>query len=125
MADTWRRDVIYWMHANRNYAVAGEWARTHFPANAVVFAKPITGPLVYYTDLVIVRSDHPQAQSREWLDRIARTGRPIFAVTSHWERKGFKWGAGRGDGYPDIPGRWERLASLCGGEILTWAWRPD
>lgn len=125
VADTWRRDVIYWMHANRNYAVAGEWARTHFPANAVVFAKPITGPLEYYTDLVIVRSDHPQAQSREWLDRIARTGRPIFAVTSHWERKGFKWGAGRGDGYPDIPGRWERLASLCGGEILTWAWRPD
>jgi hypothetical protein len=125
IADLRARDVVYWMHANRNYAVAAAWARAHFPANAVVYAKPISGSLAYYTDFTVVRSDHAEARSPEFFARIARTGRPVFAVTSHWERKGFTWGAGRGDGYPDLPGKWERLASLCDGEILAWAWRPE
>jgi len=125
VADTRDRDVIFFMHANRNFAVAGRWARANFPLNAVVFAKPLSGPLAYYTDFVVVRSDHPKARSAEFFADIARAGRPIFALTSHWERRGFKWGAGRGDGYPDLPGRWERLASLCDGEILAWAWHAE
>jgi len=55
---------------------------------------------------------------------VARTGRPIYAYTYHWERRGYQWASGRGDGYPDLPGRWERLATLCDGEIYAWVWHP-
>lgn len=125
IAGCWDQRVVYWMHANRVPAVAALWMREHLPSNAVVFAKPMTNSLMYYTDFSFVRSDHPLARSPAFVERLAAAGRPIHAVTFHWEERGFKWGAGRGSGYPDLPGRWERRMVLCEGEVLVWTWRPD
>jgi hypothetical protein len=117
------RQVLYWMQFNHNDAIGALWARDHFPPNAVVFARHATGSLEYYTDLLFVRSDFPDAQAPEFFERIARTGRPIFALTYHWERRGYVWGKGLGDGHPDLPGVWMELAVLCGGEIHAWKWQ--
>lgn len=115
------RDVTYWMWSNQKPRLAVEWLRDRAPANAVVFAKHLSGSLFYYTDLPFVRLDHPVAQQPEWYDRIATAGRPMYAVTCHWETRGFKWEDGhQGSGYPDLPGDWERLALLCEGEMMVW-----
>jgi len=124
VADGAERRVLYWMEANHLHSFGAIWAREHLPPNAVVFAHHAAGSLRYYTDLTVVRSDHDKAQSVRFFDDIARTGRPIYALTYHWERRGFKWGNGLGDGYPDLPGAWEEIAVLRGGEIHAWAWHP-
>ena len=119
-ADGMDRRVLYWMRVNRIHATGAIWARDHFPPNAVVFARHGTGSLMYYTDLLTVRSDTGKSKSLEFLEQVARTGRPIRAYTYHWERRGYQWGNGPGDGRPDLPGNWERLAVLCHGEIYAW-----
>jgi hypothetical protein len=121
-AATLEHRVIYWMHANDEHASAARWAGEHLPANAVVLAKPATNPLWYYTDLTFVRSDHPKVrQSPEFLQRIVEDGRPVYALTYHWEQRDFKWdGDRRGTGYPDLPGTWERIAALWEKEIYIW-----
>jgi len=112
--------VFYWMHANRVNADAAEWARDHLPSNAVVVGKHITGPLFYYSDLAILRTDSKPAQSPAFYAELAQAGRPVYALTFHWERPGYHWGAGKGDGYPDAPGNWQHLASIGDGEVHAW-----
>jgi hypothetical protein len=121
IARTWSRDVTYWMGSNHKPQIAAEWVRDHAPANTVVFAKHLTGSLFYYTNLPFVRLDHPIAQEPELYRRIAATGRPIYALTCHWETRDYHWESGRnGSGYPDLPGAWERVAVLCEGEMMVW-----
>jgi hypothetical protein len=118
------RQVLYWMHSNRQHAVAAQWAGAHLPADAVVFAKHASGSLIYYTDLLFVRSDLPRAQTARLFAEIARTGRPIFAVLYRWEGRGYDPTGHPGDGTPDLPGNWERIAALWDNEVFVWAWRP-
>jgi len=119
------RRVLFWVHCNHEHAVAAQWARDHLPADAVVFARHATGPLTYYTDLTVLRRDHPQAQSAAFLESIVRAGRPVFAVTYHWETRGFEYrGGDLGSGYPDLPGSWRRLAALWEDHVFVWAWEP-
>lgn len=124
---SWRtaeRDVTFWMEANRKPAEAALWARRNLPADAVVFGKHLTGSLFYYTDLTFVRSDHPAAKDSPALyDQIAATGRPVFALTCHWETRGYDWRNGLGSGYPALPGTWDRVAVLEGGEVKVWRLR--
>jgi hypothetical protein len=112
--------VFYWMAVNHIHAEASLWARDHLPPNAVVVGRHITGSLFYYTDLAFLRTDTPLAQSPATYTALAQAGRPVYALTFHWERKGFQWGSGKGDGYPNAPGNWQRLASLGDGEVLAW-----
>jgi hypothetical protein len=125
IAESGRQRILYWMRANREHAAGALWAREHLPANAVVFARHATGSLMYYTDLTFVRSDYAPAKSPEFFARLAKTGRPIYALNYHWERPGYRWESGLGDGYPGLPGKWEHLASLWDGQIHAWAWHPD
>jgi hypothetical protein len=112
--------IFYWMRANRVNADAVLWARDHLPANAVVVGRHITGPLFYYTDLALLRTDSPPARAPAFYAALAKAGRPVYALTFHWERPGFKWGNGKGDGYPDAPGPWEHLATLGDNEVHAW-----
>lgn len=121
-ARTVERRVLYWMHVNSSHAVAARWVRDHLPANAVIFAKVGTNPLWYYTDLVVIRSDHPRVrQSTAFFEEAIRAGRPVHALTYHFEERGFQWqGARRGSGYPDLPGTWERIAAPWEEDIYVW-----
>lgn len=121
-ASTLEHRVTYWTHANSEHASAAQWVQDHLPANAVVFAKPATNPLWYYTHLTFVRSDHPKVrQSPAFFREITQAGRPIYALTYHWEERDFKWdGDRRGSGYPDLPGTWDRVAALWEKEIYVW-----
>jgi len=118
------RRVTYWMAANSLHAAGPLWAREHLPKNAVVFARHATGSLMYYTDLTMVRADHPKAKTLEFFQQIAATGRPIYALNYHWERRDYHWENGQGDGRPDLPGAWEEIAVLRGGELHFWKWHP-
>jgi hypothetical protein len=119
------RKVLYWTHTNREHAVAPLWARDHLPADAVVFARHATGSLMYYTSLTFVRTDRPEAKDSPVLfERIARAGRPVYAITYHWETRGFRWENAPGSGYPDLPGTWDRVASLWDGDVFVWKQRP-
>ncbi len=122
---TAQRNVVYWMHSNHKPTEVALWMRDHVPANAVVFAKHLTGSLYHYTDLTFVRLDYaPAHDSTALYERILRAGRPVYAATCHWETRGFEWGHGLGSGYPDLPGDWERVAVLAEGDMLVWKWRP-
>jgi hypothetical protein len=119
------RRVLYWPHMNRENAVAPLWARDHLPANAVVFARHATGSLMYYTNLTFVRIDRPEVKDSPVLfERIARAGRPVYAITYHWETRGFLWENAPGSGYPDLPGTWDRVAALWDGDVFVWKQRP-
>ncbi|OHE89504.1 MAG: hypothetical protein A3G75_11420 [Verrucomicrobia bacterium RIFCSPLOWO2_12_FULL_64_8] len=112
-----QRNVLFMTHGNRVNADAARWAGEHFPANAVVFATHATPSLMYYTDLVFVRFDHEKVRrSPDFVERVARTGRPVHALLYRWE--------GRGDGRPDLPGEWDLLATIGDGEVFAWALRP-
>jgi hypothetical protein len=124
MRSTARR-VLYWTHMNRENAVAALWARDHLPADAVVFARHATSSLMYYTNLTFVRTDRPEAKDSPVLfERIARTGRPVYAITYHWETRGFRWENAPGSGYPDLPGTWDRVAALWDGDVFVWKQLP-
>jgi hypothetical protein len=120
------RDVTYWMRSNHKPRIAAEWVRDHVPSDAVVFAKHLSGSLFYYSELAFVRLDHPRAQQPELFEQIAQTGRPIYALTCHWETRDYHWESGHnGSGYPDLPGKWERIALLCEGDMMVWRRVPD
>ncbi len=123
ITDANERRVLYWMDANNEHAYAAKWARNNLPEDAIVFARHASGSLYFYTDLQILRSDHALAKSPEFLARLAATGRPIYAFNYHWERHGYQWGNGKGDGYPDLPGDWDRVISLWEGEVVVYKWR--
>jgi len=119
------RRVLYWPRNNREHAVAALWARDHLPADAVVFARHATGSLMYYTSLTFVRTDRPETKDSPVLfERIARAGRPVYALTYHWETRDFRWENAPGSGYPDLPGTWDRVTSLWDGDVLVWKQRP-
>jgi hypothetical protein len=124
VADSVERRVTYWMQANTLHAAGPVWAREHLPKNAVVFARHATGSLTYYTDLILVRADHEKAKTLKFFEEVAATGRPIYALNYHWERRDYHWENGQGDGYPDLPGAWKEIAVLRGGELHFWAWYP-
>jgi hypothetical protein len=120
------RRVLYWVDVNREHAVGARWVREHLPPDAVVFAKPATNPLMYYTNFVFVRSDHPAVHdSPAWFERLARTGRPVYALTYHWEARGLdRAHDAHGDGHPDLPGEWERVAAVWEDDLFVWRQRP-
>jgi hypothetical protein len=117
-----QRRVTYWMWSNHKPGDAATWCREHLAQDAVLFAKHLTGSLFYYTDFTFVRLDYEPAQrSTALFDRIRAAGRPIYALTCHWETRNYDWSTGRnGSGYPDLPGRWERVAVLAESDILVW-----
>jgi hypothetical protein len=120
-----QRDVLYWMHNNHEHEVAATWVRDHVPANAVVFAKHATGSLFHYTELPFIRTDHEKVRtSTEIFDQLERAGRPIYALTYHWETAGYTW-VGRGSGYPDLPGTWDRVVALWDADVMVWKRRPS
>jgi len=120
--ETARRQVMYWMEFNQGHRHAALWLRDNLPRNAVVFAKHTSNSVWYYTDLPLLRMDQPAARAPETLSGLAAANRPIYALTQHWERAGFQWGAGKGDGRPDLPGRWERMMVMEDGELMVWRW---
>jgi hypothetical protein len=119
------RDVLFTLHNNHEHAFACRWVRDHVPANAVVFAKHATGSLWHYTDLPFIRSDHEKAQKPALHDQLERAGRPIYAMTYHWETANYVWGHGRGSGYPDLPGTWDRVTILWDADVMVWKRRPS
>lgn len=125
VADSVERRVTYWMEANSLHAAGPLWAREHLPNNAVVVARHATGSLMYYTDLTMVRADHPKVKTLEFFQQVAATGRPIYALNYHWERRDYHWENGQGDGRPDLPGAWEEIAVLRDGELHFWKWHPS
>jgi len=124
IGDTAQRRVIYWAHASRAHRVAADWLRDHAPADAIVLARHASNSVWHYTDFLLVRPDQDAVRAPDFLLRLARTGRPIYSINQHWERKDFQWGHGKGDGLPDLPGDWERLAVLWEGEYIVWRWHP-
>ena len=119
------RKVLFWPQANREHAVVAKWTRDHLPGDAVVFAKHASGSLRFYTDLLVVRIDRAAVREPGFIESIAGTGRPVYAVTYHWETPGFDPAGGRlGSGYPDLPGRWEQHATLWDEHAMVWAWHP-
>lgn len=124
IGDTAQRHVIYWAHASRAHRVAADWLRDHAPANAIVLARHASNSVWHYTDFQLVRPDHAAVQEPDFLPQLARLGRPIYSINQHWERKDFQWGHGKGDGRPNLPGDWERLAVLWEGEYVVWRWHP-
>lgn len=122
IVDTVRRDVLPWVHAARAHRVGVEWLNERAPANAIVFARHASNAVWHYTDFQLVRPDREAARTPEFWAQLARTGRPIFALNQHWEQRGFEWGHGKGEGRPDLPGDWERLAVLWEGEYVVWRW---
>jgi hypothetical protein len=86
----------------------------------VVFAKHATGSLWYDTDLQFVRSDHEAVRcSSEFFARVVATGRPVYALNDYWETREID-AHGRGTGRPDLPGEWERLATIWQGDVVAW-----
>lgn len=124
IGDTAQRRVVYWAHASRAHRVAADWLRDHAPADAIVLARHASNSVWHYTDFLLVRPDQAAVREPDFLLRLARTGRPIYSINQHWERKNFEWGHGKGDGLPDLPGDWERLAVLWEGEYIVWRWHP-
>jgi hypothetical protein len=127
--DARERRVLYWMNYNARNADGPRWLAGHVPSNAVVFARHATNSLLYYTDLTFVRSDHARAQSPGFFSDLARTGRPIYALTYWWEdhgvvdpRAGDTPGPDRGR--PLLPGSWKQIAVLYDNEIHVWQWSP-
>lgn len=112
--------ITYWMQANGVPADAARWAKDHLPKNAVIFGKHETGSLMYYTDLPFVRTDTPLARDPATYAVLARAGRPIYAITFHWETPGFTWGHGKGNGFPALPGTWTQIAALDDNEVHVW-----
>lgn len=123
-SDIVRRDVLYWVRASRAHRVAVDWLREHAPADAIVFGRQASNAVWHYTDFQLVRPDNDTVRAPDFLPRLARTGRPIYSINQHWERKDYEWGQGKGDGLPDLPGDWERLAVLWEGEYVIWRWHP-
>ena len=120
------RDVLYWLHNNHEHEYAAKWVGEHLPANAVVFAKHATGSLMHYTDLPFIRSDHDKARESTVLyDQLERAGRPIYALNYHWETAGYTWQGGRGSGYPDLPGKWDRVALMWDNDVMVWKRQPS
>jgi hypothetical protein len=121
-ADVERR-LFLWSDGNRGHREAARWVQTHLPIDAVVFAHNATGPLQFYTDRQLVRSDHVSLRgSSSFFARIVATGRLLYALNYHWEVRGFGW-QGHGDGRPDLPGEWECLGALWRDDIYLWKWR--
>jgi len=119
------RQVLFWPQANREHAVVATWARDHLPGDAVVFAKHASGSLAFYTDLLVVRIDRAAVRQPGFIESIAGTGRPVFAVTYHWETPGFDPDEGKsGSGYPDLPGQWKQRVTLWDDHAMVWAWQP-
>jgi hypothetical protein len=114
------REVLYWPGENRKHEVAVAWAREHLPANAVIFGKHATGSLFFYSDFTFVRTDDETAKAPDFLARVERTGRPIYALTYHWETANYHWENGRGNGRPDLPGEWRHITSIWEGELTVW-----
>lgn len=119
-----RQRVTYWMRANEVPALCARWTAGHLPANAVILARAATGPLMYYTRFPFVRTDSAAARSAAFYAALRRAGRPIYAVTYHWEQPDFQWGRGLGTGYPPAPGRWLRRAAFGDGQIFVWERSP-
>ena len=116
------RRVLFWMHHNAVNAAGPQWLAQHVRPDAVIFAREANNSLFYYTDLTFVRSDHPKAQSPEFLADVARTGRPIYALNYWWEGHGHEGEPGRGEGRPTLPGKWTQIATLEGDELHIWQW---
>lgn len=124
IVDTVRRDVLPWVHAARAHRVAVEWLNERAPANSIVIARHASNAVWHYTNFQLVRPDRDAVRAPGFLTELATTGRPIFAINQHWEQRGFEWGHGKGEGRPDLPGEWERLAVLWEGEYVIWRWHP-
>lgn len=124
LTDTVQRDVLYWARANRAHRVAVDWLREHQPGRAVVLAEHASNAVWHYSDFVLVRRKYLPADGAGFLARAEAAGFPVYAINQHWERDNFEWGRGKGDGLPNVPGRWERLAVLWEGEYVVWRWHP-
>jgi hypothetical protein len=122
VARTTARQVLFWMHANHEHADGALWVRDRLPANAVIFAQLASNPLWHYTDQVFIRADHPAVRREpSFLARIRRAGRPIYALTYHWEARNFDLaGERQGADPPDLPGTWQRVAVLRADRIYLW-----
>ena len=86
----------------------------------MIFGKHATGSLFFYSDFTFVRTDDETAKAPDFLARVERTGRPIYALTYHWETANYHWENGRGNGRPDLPGEWRHITSIWEGELTVW-----
>ena len=91
------------------------WARTHLPADAIIFAHQTTGAIQYYTDFTLVRWD---SLTPERFARITAAAvnahRPIFAVLFPHEIEPVQHMHGAG--------RWKQFSAVR--HVTIWQWSP-
>lgn len=122
--DSVRRDLLYFVHACAAHRAPVLWLNGNIRGPAAIIAEHASNAVWHYSDFVLLRAKHPAVRSPEFLARIEAAGVPVYAVNQHWERKGFVIGRGKGDGLPDLPGRWELCAVVWEGEYYLWRWHP-
>jgi hypothetical protein len=68
------------------YEQAADWARAHFPANAVIVTMQTSGALLYYTDFTLVRWDQFSGEEFTQVERACEAAhRPLYAVLFPFE----------------------------------------
>lgn len=124
ISDSVRRDLLYFVHACAAHRAPILWLNENVQGPAAIIAEHASNAVWHYSDFILLRAKHPAVRSPEFLARIEAAGLPVYAVNQHWERKGFVFGQGKGDGLPDLPGRWELRAVVWEGEYSLWRWHP-
>jgi len=125
VADSFRKDLLYWLHANREHAVVANWVRTHAPADAIVLANHGTGSMMYYTSLTCIRVDfiHQEAGADELFAQLSRSERPVFAVFYHSDAPGPDGFIPRPDAW-GLAGVWRKVASPWPDGATVWQLQP-
>lgn len=120
-----RNDLLLFVQACASHRAPVLWLDEHVPGRAAVIAEHGSNAVWHYSDRhLLLRRTHPAVKSPEFLARIEAAGIPVYALNQHWERKDYVFGPQQGDGLPDLPGRWEPVATVWQGEYRLWRWHP-
>ena len=91
---TWDRYWVFKLHSlepalsggESAYREAAAWARSHLPANAVIFCAEVSGAFHYYANFCLVRWEQAGSRSLEKVAPAAAAAmRPIYAVLFPFE----------------------------------------
>jgi len=121
----WRNDLLLFVHACASHRAPVLWFEERVAGRAAVIAEHASNAVWHYSKRhFLLRRTHPAVKSPEFLARVEAAGIPVYALNQHWERPDYVFGPQQGDGLPDLPGRWEPVATLWRGEYRIWRWHP-